>query len=107
MAAMAGFPCAARVSSLFPGYTCSSQPTVVGCHVGNFGKGISTKTTDMAVIAGCAHCHAIIDGVDRHRRDFIEVNYSTAYVNRLLMGLIETHARLVAAGIITVKGYEP
>lgn len=107
MAAMAGYPCSLRVSSFYPGHTCAPASTVVGCHLGNVGKGIATKTTDLAVAAGCANCHDIIDGRDIARRNFIEERYPAAYANRLLLGLIETHARLVADGIITVEGYQP
>lgn len=104
MQAMSGYPCALRVSSFYPGHTCASAATVVGCHVGSFGKGVGTKVTDLAVVAGCQNCHDIIDGRDKKRQDWIINHYPTAYVDRLLNGLIETHARLYSEGIILVQG---
>lgn len=106
MQAMQRYPCALRVASFFPGHTCAPQATVVGCHVGNIGKGMATKTTDLAVAAGCLHCHDIVDGRDIARRNWIEDRYPAAYAHRLLVGLIETHARLAADGIIMVEGAE-
>lgn len=103
MRAMAGYPCSLRVSSFYPGHACSPQATVVGCHVGGLGKGTGTKVTDMAVAAGCANCHAIVDRVDR-RYDWIMEKYPAAFMERVLLGLIETHARLCADGIINVEG---
>ena len=106
MAAMQNYPCTLRVSSLYPGYQCAHQSTVVGCHIGGLGKGVSTKVTDLAVAAGCSHCHAIIDMVDSKRWGFITSRYPTAFMERVLLGLIETHARLVIDGIIRVEGYD-
>lgn len=89
-------PCSLRIAS-FVGLQCSGQDTVVGCHLPVQGKGIKTKVTDMAVAAGCFNCHTILDGkvgVElRHR-------YPAAFVERLLFALVETHARLVMAGVI-------
>lgn len=103
MNAMRHYPCALRVSSFYPGHACSPQATVVGCHLSTPGKSNASKSTDMAVAAGCLHCHDIIDGRDRKRLDFIQEKYPTALVARLLQGLIETQARLVADGIISVR----
>lgn len=99
------FPCTARVSSFFPGHRCSDVSTVVGCHlpVGpSGGKGVSTKVTDLAVLAGCFNCHQIIDGVDRERANWIEEKYASAFMHRLLCGLVETHSMLLDAGVISV-----
>jgi hypothetical protein len=97
------YPCSLRVSSFFPGHICAPQDTVVGCHVGG-GGGMGTKATDLAVVAGCLHCHDIIDGRDQKRLSYILQNYPTAFADRVLQALIETQARLVQDGIITVKG---
>lgn len=99
------FPCALRVSSLYPGHKCSPG-TVVGCHLSGLGKGMSTKVTDIAVGAGCMNCHRIIDGVDQHILDFILEKYPTAYGNRLLLGLIETLSIGIERGVIAVPGAE-
>lgn len=105
MQAMRDYPCTLRVSSLYPGHQCSHQSTVVGCHIGGLGKGVSTKVTDLAVAAGCSHCHAIIDIVD-NRHNWIMARYPAAFMERVLLGLIETHSRLVMDGIIKVEGYD-
>jgi hypothetical protein len=106
MQAMRGYPCALRVSTLYPGHRCADRATVVGCHIPTIGKGISTKVSDLFVAAGCLHCHAIIDGVDNKRREYILQNYPAAYGARLLDGLAETQSRLVADGIIQVPSGE-
>lgn len=101
MSSMRHFPCTLRIASFIPGHACAHQSTVVGCHLPVFGKGMSTKVTDMAVAAGCAHCHALIEGVDK-RGFWIAENYPGAYYMRLLNGLVETHAMLVRDLVIDV-----
>lgn len=59
-----GMPCTLRISS-FRGRPCASQSTVVGCHLPVFGKGVSTKVSDLFMAAGCANCHELLDMVDR------------------------------------------
>lgn len=106
MRAMRNYPCSLRVSSFYPGYTCSPQNTVVGCHIGTPGKSMGSKSTDLAVAAGCQHCHDILDGRDNLRWGFILDKYSTAFMNRVLQGLIETQQRLVDDGVIVVPDGE-
>lgn len=106
MAAANGNPCALRVASLYPNHRCSGDDTVVGCHLPVSGKGTSTKVTDLAVAFGCANCHAIIDGPDKMRREYIQENYPSALAMRMLNGLVETHARLTAEAIIFVRDGE-
>lgn len=106
MQAMGGYPCALRVSTLYPGHRCADRATVVGCHVPTIGKGMSTKVSDLFVAAGCLHCHDIVDGRDQKRREYILQNYPAAYGARLLDGLAETQSRLVADGIIQVPSGE-
>lgn len=105
MKAMRGYPCTLRIAGMIPGHGCASDDTVVGCHLTTPGKGTATKSTDLAVVAACAHCHALLDRVD-HRIAMIEREYPSVLGHRLLMGLIETHALLARDGIITVKGGE-
>lgn len=93
-------PCALRVSSFFPGHRCSRQDTVVPCHIPTIGKGMGTKVSDLFVAAGCMHCHDIIDGRDRARRDFIDKSYPTAFALRLLDGMAETQSRWVQMGLL-------
>ena len=105
MQAMRNYPCALRVSSLFPGHKCAPQDTVVGCHLGGLGKGAATKVTDLAVAAGCMNCHRIVDRVDG-KYDWIIQHYPVAFMDRLFNGLVETHARLVMDGVIKVEGHK-
>jgi len=102
MAAMKELPCTLRISGFVPGHACSGQDTVVGCHLPVWGKGHNTKVTDMAVVAGCGNCHALVDGVDKRVWEIMEA-YPTAIPERMLHALTETHAMLIQRGIIEVK----
>lgn len=106
MQAMAGMPCALRISSLYPGYCCAGTDTVVGCHLPTIGKSMGSKVSDLFVVAGCFHCHEILDGRDRKRRDYIMGNYPSAIPMRMLDGLAETQSRLVGLGLLFCKGME-
>ena len=101
MAYANGQQCATRVSSLYPGHSCS-HGTTIGAHYPVQGKGTGTKVTDIAVGFSCQHCHDIIDGPDKKRRDFIIDKYPAAYADRLLKGLVETWTRLIMAGVIII-----
>lgn len=103
MKAIEGMPCMLRISSLHPGHSCSGRDTVVGCHLPVHGKGTSSKVTNLAVAGGCSNCHAILDGVDA-RFHWIKEHHPFELAMRYLNALVETHARLMEAGIITVKG---
>lgn len=102
MRSAAGKPCTLRISNFYPGHRCSGPETTVGTHLPVWGKGISTKTTDMAVAYGCQHCHDILDGVDIKRRDYLIQNFSSAVMERLLHGLTETHAIMIEEGVIII-----
>lgn len=102
MRSMQEYPCTLRIAS-FVGRPCSHQTTVVGCHLPiTWGKGMSTKVTDLAVAAGCKHCHDILDGVDSNDFDQIVANYPLAFAIRLITALTETHALLFADEVINV-----
>lgn len=92
------FPCTLRIASFIPGRTCSHQSTVVGCHLPTIGKGVATKVTDLAVVAGCQACHDLLDGRDRAGADYLTEKYAAAVQARITDALVETHARLIAAG---------
>jgi hypothetical protein len=98
MSGVQGMPCSLRIAS-FAGLSCSGNDTVVACHLPVFGKGVSTKVSDMFTVAGCMTCHTILDGklgVElRHR-------YPSAFMERLLMALCETQARHLMEGHIVV-----
>lgn len=102
MSSANGQHCALRVSSFYPGHKCAGEDTTVTCHIQTIGKGTSTKVTDLAVAYGCSHCHAIVDGVDKKRAEYITTNYPTAFVQRLLDAMIETQSRLVGEAILFV-----
>lgn len=100
MSSINGMPCALRIAS-FIGEPCAHPSTVVGCHLPVFGKGMSTKVSDLYVAAGCQTCHDLLDGRDS-RVEFIRDKYPTALMGRLLMALCETQARWLMEGHIIV-----
>jgi len=96
-------PCTIRISGLIPGHRCASRETVVGCHLGELGKGMSTKVSDIQVAAGCMNCHMLVDGVDPRWFWLLE-NHPVTTLKRILTATHETQAMLVELGIISVKG---
>lgn len=104
MAAAEGYPCTLRVAG-FVGLPCASVETTVTCHMPVLGKGVATKVSDMAGAFGCSTCHDIIDG--RHPASaMIAEKYPAALMERMLKGLCETHAHLIAAGVIVIPDGE-
>lgn len=99
-------PCTLRISSLIPGHRCATVDTVVGAHLPIWGKGTSTKVTDMAVAFSCSHCHDILDYRDTKRTEYILDNCPTLMVERMLHGLTETHALLIQRGVIVIPDAE-
>jgi len=109
MASASGEHCCLRIASFIPGLTCSGRATTVGAHLPVFGKGVNTKVTDMAVCFACATCHDILDCLSsdgRRRNDYLAQHYPTAIMERLLFGLVETHARLIMGGVIVIPDAE-
>ena len=98
-------PCTPRISGLVAGHRCASSETVVGAHLGNLGKGMSTKVSDLNVVAACLHCHNLIDGVDS-RWWWLMENPCFTTMQRLLTAQHETQAMLLDLGIISVLGAE-
>jgi hypothetical protein len=94
-------PCSLRIAS-FVGLSCAGMDTVCGCHLPVVGRGVATKATDLAVAAGCFHCHNILDGRNQNALEYIQIHYPGAYFERLLGALVETHARLYDLRIIRV-----
>jgi hypothetical protein len=99
------FPCCARISSFIPGHSCASRETVVGCHTWGFGKGIATKTSDFPCIAGCVHCHDLLDMRDK-RIFWIQEQFPIPLARRLIEAVHETTSLLVSAGLVQIKGAE-
>lgn len=95
-----GMPCALRISNFIPLHGCASDHTVVGCHVGRIGKGLSTKVSDLHIAAGCQHCHDLIDGRD-NRIHWIMERYPSALWERIASALMETQSRMVMEGLIS------
>lgn len=100
-----GMPCALRISSFIPGHRCAPDDTVVPCHVGKIGKGLSTKVSDLHIVAGCQHCHDLADGRD-NRIHWIAERYPAALWERIASGMMETQSRLIMAGLIVVPNSE-
>jgi hypothetical protein len=94
-------PCALRICS-FVGKQCAGMDTVCGCHLPVLGRGVGTKGTDLAVAAGCFHCHNILDGRDQNALEVIRLKYPTAFQERLLGALVETQARLYDLRVLRV-----
>jgi cytochrome c553 len=103
-AAIQGMPCSLRIAS-FAGQQCAPDETVVGCHLPTPEKGMSTKSSDLAIVAGCATCHDMLDGRNPLGLK-AKAKFPGAYHQQLLFALTETQARLVEKGIINVKGDE-
>ncbi len=95
-------PCALRIAS-FAGLPCSGQDTVVGAHLPVFGKGMSTKVSDLYVVAACHACHDMLDS-----RRFTEIRhrYPTAITERMMLAMAETQGRWLLAGLIEIPGAE-
>ena len=96
-------PCSMRIGT-FIGIPCSGD--VMGVHLdGTVGKGMGTKVSELAAVAGCDTCHKLWDGRD-NRREILMKNYAAAVMQQMLRAVVETHSRLLGAGIISVKDGE-
>lgn len=102
-----GMPCTLRIASYVPGLKCGSPETTVVAHTPcGWGKGTSTKVTDMAGIYACDVCHAIESGVMIKERSYLAKNYPVAIAQRYLTALTETHALMIQQGIIVIPDAE-
>lgn len=97
------FPCTLRIASLIPGGTCSEGRTVIPAHFGDLGKGMSTKVSDIDVVAACFTCHDILDRRDSRWR-FLKENHEVDVLRRLIAAGSETRAMLLFYGLIEVEG---
>lgn len=98
-----GMPCTLRIASFVPGHACAPEDTVVPCHLPVMGKGMATKTSDLFVVAGCRHCHDLLDGRDS-RVHWINETHPAAFHARMVHALAETMTLQVMRGNLTVKG---
>lgn len=86
-------PCSLRLSGCLPG-----EDTVVLAHIRTPGTGMGTKPCDTQAVYACHLCHDTIDGRRKSGNDPLTIAWA------IIRGMGETHARMVEAGIITVKG---
>lgn len=99
--ACADMPCTLRIGT-FIGLPCWAQDTVCGDHLPIFGKGTSTKVTDLAIAAGCFLCHDLLD--DRNEKGrIIREKYPLAYGMQLLKACLETQSRWVEMGLLSAS----
>lgn len=105
MASAAGSPCTLRIATFVPGLMCADRSTTVGAHLPIGGKGTSTKGTDMAVAFACGVCHRLLDEPSPMERKYLD-SYGGAVLDRMLRGLVETHALLIDQGIIVIPDAE-
>lgn len=103
--ACAEMPCTLRISNFIPGHGCSDRSTVVGCHGEGPDKGMSTKTTDVGIAAGCKHCHDLLDRRDS-RWKYLEEHYAAAVADRIHKANKETLGYLLMMGKIIVPDGE-
>lgn len=101
MSGVRGYPCTLRISNFIPGHRCAGHGTVVGCHTGSLGKGKSTKTSDLEIVAACVNCHALLDMVDPRWFDILESD-PVGVLKRIMTAGAETRAMLIRDGVIVV-----
>ncbi len=93
------FPCEMQIATFVPGLCCAAPDTVIPAHVGNLGKGTSTKVSDHGVCATCLTCHDLYDR--RHKGwEYLADHCSAAVLERVLLGTLATQARLIGMGLI-------
>ena len=93
--------CELRIAS-FLGRPCRGD--VMAVHLDfTTGKGMGTKVTDLAVVAGCDACHRLLDWRDKAGAEVLREKYPAALMEQVLRALVVTQARLVGLGIITVE----
>jgi len=78
---------------------CSSQDTVVGCHVSFIGAVMGGKVSDIFIYDGCHDCHAIEDG--RAPRPMGLSRETLEWARARAMQ--ETQQRLINEELITIK----
>lgn len=75
---------------------CSSNETVVLCHIGR-NRGIAIKCGDHFAVYACSNCHDIIDG--RVKSEFSKVELQA----EKLRALEETQGKLIDKGLLCLK----
>lgn len=95
------YPCALRIGT-FIGIPCSGEDTTVGAHPPIFGKGTSTKVTDLGLICGCHSCHDLLDWERNPQGRVIRERYTEAFWVQVMKAILETQSRWLDDGIIIV-----
>lgn len=96
-----GCRCSARIGT-FVFQPCSHPETNVMHHLDDMGgRGVGTKETDIATIIVCDNCHRLLESPSPAEAAEFE-KYRGAFYLQLLRALVETHGRLIDAGLIVV-----
>lgn len=98
-------PCTLRIAG-FAGKPCAPQETVVGAHLPIFGKGTSTKVSDLHIVAACSTCHDLLDFERNPEGMTIAQRYPQAFYRQLFLAQAETQARWLANGLLVVPDGE-
>lgn len=75
---------------------CSSNETVVLCHIGR-SRGMAFKCSDHFAVYACSNCHDIIDG--RAKSEFSKLELQA----EKLRALEETQLKLIDKGLLCIK----
>jgi hypothetical protein len=75
---------------------CSSNETVVLCHIGK-NRGIAIKCNDSFAVYGCGNCHKIIDG--QAKSEFTQGELAGIK----LIALERTQQKLIDKGLLCLK----
>ena len=92
-------PCSLRLASLL---LRPCEGDVMAVHLDKAGgKGMGTKVSDLAVVAGCNACHCLLDGRDRSGWSILMDKHEKQVLAQCIRALLETQSRWVALGLIT------
>lgn len=90
-----GEPCTVRI----PGVCDGGGETTVLAHINHIGS-MGGKSSDLSACYSCARCHDVIDV-----RDLKAWNANKEHLDwHKCRAMVETHARMVEQGLISVKG---
>ena len=93
-----GMPCTLRFPGCYPG---PDNEQVQLCHLRMFsGGGTGMKPHDSEAVAGCTHCHDVLDG----RKRLIPELADALNWERIARALVETLRLQRAAGVLIYKG---
>ena len=96
--ACAEMACQLRISRLVPGHSCGGRVAAIAAQPA--GRAPS-DTPDIAVVAACRNCRNLHTAADS-RYWYLVDTAPAAALERMIDGMVETQARLIDAGIISV-----